>query len=95
MNIAGFLMSMAGPLVLRAMSAVGFTMMTFTGVQAVINLLIGRAQDSWAQAPAAMLQLASLAGLPEAAGLICGAVIARVTLWQIAQATKLIFSGRT
>lgn len=87
-------MSLAGPLVLRAIAAIGFTSVTFVGVQAVVDQLIGYAQTSWSTVPAAMMQLASLAGLPEAAGLICGAFIARITLWSAANATKLLFTGK-
>lgn len=93
-SLAQLLLGLVGPLVLRAIAAIGYTAITFTGVQAVVNTLIGYAQDNWAAVPTTMLQLASLAGLPEAAGLICGAYIARVTLWSAANATRLIFTGK-
>lgn len=94
MKLFTFLLGAVGPLAIRVLSAVGFTAVTFTGVQAVVNQLIGLAQTHWSEAPAGVIQLASLAGIPEGLGLICGAFVARLTLWLAAQATKLIFTGK-
>lgn len=94
MKLASFLMGMAGPLALKVLAAIGYTAVTFTGVQVVVNTLIGQAQAHWSAMPTAMLQIASLAGLPEAAGIICGAYLARLAMWQISNATRMIFTGR-
>lgn len=94
-TLASLLMGLAGPMVIRGLITLGFTAVTFAGVQTVVNGLITYAQNSWATMPTTILALASLCGLPEAAGLICGAYIARVTLWAAASSTRLIFTGRT
>ena len=94
MSIATFLLGLIGPLAMRVLATIGFTAITVTGVKAVVDALITSAQTAWGGVPAAMAQLASLAGLPEVAGIIAGAALARVAMWQIAQATRLIFTGR-
>lgn len=93
MSLVTLLMQLVGPLVIRALLTIGFTAITFTGVQAAVNAVISQAQSSWSSLPAAVLQLASLAGVPEGIGLICGAFVARVTLWAVAQSVKLVFTG--
>lgn len=88
-----FLLAAVGPLAVRALTVLGFSAVTFTGVSAAVTGLIGQAQTSFSALPAAVLALASIAGVPQALGLICGAYVARVTLWVGASAVKMIFKG--
>ena len=92
MNLATWLLSMAGPLVLRALTVLGIGTMTFTGVTESLNTLIGMAVTNWASLGSDILALASLAGIPQSLGIICGAMTARVGLWAAASATKFILS---
>jgi Protein of unknown function (DUF2523) len=94
MNLVTLLLGLAGPLAMRVLATIGFSALTITGVDLVVTQLITAAQGYWSNVPAAMLQMGTLAGLPEAAGLICGAFLARVAMWQIAQATRMLFTGR-
>lgn len=94
MNIAAWLLAMVGPLAIRVLTTVGFSAVTFVGVQLIVDSLISLAQTHWSAMPLAALQLASLAGVPEGMGLICGAFVARVTLYMAQNATKLLFTGR-
>lgn len=86
-----FLFSAVGPLAIRALTLIGFSAVTFTGVMELVNALISQAQASWSSMPVVMLSLASLAGVPQALGLIFGAFVARATLWIGASASKLLF----
>lgn len=70
----------------------GFTAVTFTGIQALVNGLISMAQTNWSAMPAAVLQLASLSGVPESLGMICGAYVARVGLWVALNGTKFVLN---
>lgn len=92
MNLASWLLSMAGPLVLRALTVLGIGTLTFTGVTASLQALIDMAVTNWASLGADILALASLAGLPQALGIITGAMTARVGLWAAVSATKFILS---
>lgn len=94
-TLASLLMGLAGPIAMRVLMAIGFTAMTFAGVQALVGQLVSYAQTSWSAMPATLLSLASLAGAPEGLGMICGAYVARVTMWVAASSTRLIFTGRT
>ena len=83
-----FLTSAIGPLVIRGLLALGISTVTFTGVTETLDLLIFEAQNNWSGVPAAMVQLASLSGFPEAIGLVFGAMSTRVAAWVSVSATR-------
>lgn len=86
-----FLLASVGPLAIRVLSVLGMSVVTFTGVTELVQTLITSAQSSWGALPGAVLGLASLAGMPEALGMVLGAMVARTTLWAAMSATKLMF----
>ncbi len=88
-----FLASAVGPLAIRVLIALGFSAVTFTGVTSAFGALVSYAQSSWSSMPVAVLQLASLAGVPGAIGLVFGAMLARLALWSVVNGSKLIFKG--
>ena len=90
MTWATWLLSMAGPLVLRVFTTLGLGVMTFTGVTASLQGLIDMATTNWASMGADILALASIAGVPQALGIICGAMTARVGMWAAVSATKFL-----
>lgn len=92
-NLFAFLLSAVGPLVLRAIAAVGMGVVTFTGVDAALQGLISQAQSSWGNLASDVLGLASVAGVPQALGIIAGAMTARVTIWVGVSATRWIVKG--
>lgn len=92
MNIASWLMTMVGPLVLRAMTLLGLGTITFTGVTTSLQTLIDMATSNWSSVAGDVLALASIAGIPQAVGIICGAMVARVGLWAAISATKFMLS---
>lgn len=91
MTWATWLLQLAGPLAIRVLSVLGMTVMTFTGVVELVRELVTMAQSHWAALPAAVLSLASLAGVPQALGIVAGALVARVTLWAATSASRLVF----
>lgn len=92
-SLFAFLAAAVGPLAIRVLMAIGFASVSFAGVTAAFTALIGSAQSSWSALPLAVLQLSSIAGMPACLGLIFGAGMARITLWTVANSTKLIFKG--
>ena len=94
MTLWSFLFAAIGPLVIRALIAIGFTAITFTGVKVVVDQTISLAQTNWATLPLTVLQLSSLAGVPEALGFIFAAITARMTLWLATNTTRLVFTGK-
>lgn len=85
-----FLLGAVGPLAIRALTLIGFTAVTFTGVTALTDSLVSQAQTSWAGLPADVLALAAIAGLPQALGLVFGAMVARTALWVGSSASRLL-----
>jgi hypothetical protein len=80
-------------MVLRVLTVLGLGTITFTGVVASLQGLIDIAMTNWSQIPADILMLASLCGVPQAVGIICGAMTARVGMWVAVSATKFVLSG--
>lgn len=87
------LMSLAGPLVLRALTVIGLGTITFTGVTVALQGLIDIAVNNYASVPADVLGLAGVAGIPQAIGIICGAMVARVGMWVAVSATRFVLGG--
>lgn len=88
-----FLAAAVGPLAIRALVAIGFAAISFTGVQTAFGALTSYAQQYWAALPAAVLQLAALCGVHTALGLIFGAMVGRLAVWTVMNGSKLLFRG--
>ena len=69
-----------GPLVKRALIAVGIGVVSYASLSALANTLIQTVQQQWGGVSGSILQIASLAGIPDAMSLLCGALLARVAL---------------
>jgi hypothetical protein len=91
MSIAAWLISLVGPLVVRGIIALGFTAITLTGLTELTNSLVQAAQQNWAGLPVAVLQIASLSGVPESIGLVMGAYVARMAAYASVGASKYVF----
>lgn len=88
MNVAAWLLTLVGPLVVRIVAALGFTAVTYTGVTALINQLVTTAQSNWSAMPTAVLQLCTLSGIPQVLGMIFGAYMSRVAMWAAVGAAR-------
>jgi hypothetical protein len=93
MNLFGFLIAAIGPLALRVIATLGLSVVTFAGVDTVLQGLISQAQSNWSQVPSDILGLCAVARIPECLGLICGAMTARIATWVAASATRWITKG--
>jgi len=85
-----WLLAMVRPLLARVLVALGFSVVTITGLAVSVGTIKGLVLQHLGEFPAAGLQLALLAGCGEAIGIIFGAVTTRLVLWQIQQGTKLL-----
>lgn len=93
MSVIGWLLTALGPLLIRAVVALGFTAVTYTGVTALVGQLVTSAQSSWSAMPYSILQLASLSGIPQVMGMIFGAYMARIAMWAAAGAAKYVLKS--
>jgi hypothetical protein len=80
MNFAAFLASMAAPLVARVLMALGFSVITVTGVTIVIQQLKELVISNLGNAPLSMVQLGGLLGAWHGLGMVFGAITFAVTL---------------
>lgn len=92
-TLAGWLMALIGPFVMRGIIAAGFTTITFAGVKAIVDQLVVQAQTGWQTLPAVTLQLASIMGLPELLGMLFGAYVSVFALKQATGLTKYVLKG--
>jgi len=93
MNMVAWLLALCGPMVIRALIALGFTAITLTGVTVAANALLVIAQNNWSALPVAILQLCNLSGIPQCLGMIAGAYMARVAVWAAVNGTKYILKA--
>lgn len=66
--------------IIRAMVSIGLGIVTYGAVIYAIKNAINAAKSAYNTMPGQVLNFLALAGVPEALGIICGAVIARTTL---------------
>ncbi len=64
----------------RVLAALSIGWLTFTALTALVNTVVTNTMAQWSAMPAAIYQLASLAGFTDAVGIITGAMVARVAL---------------
>lgn len=90
MGFAQLLMAMVSPLIARIMVTLGLSMVTFVGMDLVMDQVIATAQNAWGGLPAGILQLAGLAGVGQALSIIFGAIMTRVLIWNLSKTTRML-----
>lgn len=90
MGFAQLLLALVQPVLARVLLALGFSVVSFVGMDMVMNQVIAHAQSAWGGLPASILQLAGLAGIGQALGIIMGAVLTRVMIWQLSRSTRIL-----
>lgn len=93
MPFAAFLLALVQPMIARIMVALGLSIASFVGMDALMGQVIGAAQGAWGGLPASILALAGLAGIGQALGIIMGAVLTRVLIWQLSRSTRIMGSN--
>ncbi|MDO8827481.1 DUF2523 family protein [Methylophaga sp.] len=73
----------------RVLAALGMGFISFGAITAILNALVSQAQNSWNSLAGVALQIASLAGIPEALGIVFGASIARAAIEFLPKLGKL------
>jgi hypothetical protein len=79
-TLAVWLMTMITPVVGRVLFALGFSVISFVGFDAMFTQVAQQAASSYGSLPGDVLGLAGLAGFPEALGILFGALATRVAL---------------
>lgn len=90
MGFGQLLLSLVQPFVARVLLAIGFSVVSFVGMEVLVNQLISSAQGAWGGLPVAILQLAGLAGIGQGLSIVFGAVLTRIMIWQLQKSTRIL-----
>ncbi len=90
MNLATFLLGICQPLIGRILVSLGFSIVTITGFELVIDQLKDAVISGANSLPANVLNLFLLSGGGVGLGMIFGAIATRLTLWQISKSTRVL-----
>lgn len=90
MKIGTWLLSLVSPFLARVLTALGFSVVTIVGMEAVIGQVKALVTGGVNSLPADALNIFLLAGGGKALGMILGAIATKVMLWQIQSATKIL-----
>lgn len=93
MKLGTWLLSMAQPLVAKVLLALGFSVVSVTGLTVIVNNLKAQAVAGLQLVSPATLQLFLMSGGAVGLGIILGACATRLMLWQIQSATQLLGKG--
>lgn len=93
MKIGTWLLSLLEPALAKILLSLGFSVVSITGMDLVIDQLKDGLLSKLMALPPEMLALFQLAGGGIGLGIIFGAVTTKVTLWAIANSTKVLGSN--
>lgn len=80
MNIAAWLLSIAGPIVTRVLIQLGVGVVSYAAVVAAVNTLISKARGNYDNLPSDILQVFAIAGFNDAFGIVVAAIMARLSI---------------
>jgi hypothetical protein len=93
MGLAGFLLALVQPIVARVLVALGFSLVTYVGMDVMMGQVTAAALAAWGALPANLLLLAGLAGIGQGLAIIFGAIATRVLIWQLTKSTRMLMSN--
>lgn len=92
-SIAALVLALVKPVLGRVLLALGFSVLTITGVAASVAALKSSVLSSFSETSTAVLQLAGLGGSWVALGALFGAMTFAVSMFGLRKATSLIGIG--
>ncbi len=84
-SIGAFLAAVVGPLAKRVLVALGIGVVSYAALSTLVGSVVSALQSNWGQVTGAVLAISSLGGIPQALGIITGALIARVAYQLLGQ----------
>lgn len=88
-NLFVFLLAAIWPLAKKVLLMLGIGWVTYEGVGLLVGQVTTEVVALWGGIPTAMLQIASLGGLPQSVGIILGAIAARASLVALSHLGKV------
>lgn len=80
MSFASLMVSLAAPVVKRALTAIGIGVVSYAAIQSVFNAAQAALLSSYGQISADIVGPLNMAGFGQAVGIVLGAMSARVSL---------------
>ena len=93
MGVGAFILALVQPIVARVFVALGFSLVSYVGMDVLMTQLATNAVSAWGALPSGILKLAGLAGVGQALSIIFGAIATRVLIWQLTKSTRMIMSN--
>lgn len=90
MKLGTWLLSLVQPMLGRILTALGFSVVTITGMEAILSQIRTELVSGLGGMSADMFNLFLLAGGGQALGIITGVLTTKLLLWQIQSATKIL-----
>lgn len=90
MKLGTWLLSLLQPAIGRILTALGFSVVSVVGMQAMLSQLRTQLVSGLGGLSADMFNVFLLAGGGQALGIIMGALTTRVLLWQVQNATRIL-----
>lgn len=90
MKLGTWLLSLVQPMLGRILTALGFSVVSIVGMEAMLSQLRSMVSSSLGGMSADMFNVFLLAGGGQALGIITGALTTKLLLWQIQNATKIL-----
>lgn len=86
---ANFLLAMTAPIVIRVLATLGLGFVTYTGLDAVVQLAYQMIQTSFNGLPLDIAALVYMSGLPSGMSIILSAVASRILMMQLTKIQRL------
>lgn len=86
---SGFLLAAAWPVVKKVLIAMGIGFVTYEGLGLIANQVISEIQSLWGMQASDVVQILSIAGIPQSLGIFCGSLTARVSFVVASRLGKL------
>lgn len=90
MKLGTWLLSLLQPAIGRILTALGFSVVSVVGMEAMLSQLRSQLVSGLGGLSADMFNVFLLAGGGQALGIIMGALTTRVLLWQVQNATRIL-----
>jgi hypothetical protein len=87
------LASLAVPVLARVLLALGFSVVTITGVAVAIGAVKAQILAALSSGSVNIISLAGLAGAWEALGMVFGSITFAVSFWALTSSTKILGKG--
>lgn len=90
MKLGTWILSLLSPAIGRILAALGFSVVTITGMDVLMGQLRAQLMSGLNAIPGDAFNLFLLVGGGQALGIITGALTTRLLLWQVQNATKIL-----